>query len=169
MHVSCESKKWFQGQSLTYRIGFLAESWHVTSKGMFAGSCIGVICLVISLEFLRRIQRVRPIQRRFRLKHRHLHVEGQTPAGGLFSRGSSCVQPSTCSNLQLLTPSCCWPCTSIVSANVAVSDPSKKFRRLTPSDQATPSSSVYSSVHFLAHSSSAGINCSGRKDSSSKH
>ncbi|KAF2195179.1 Ctr-domain-containing protein [Zopfia rhizophila CBS 207.26] len=33
---------------------FLARSWHVTSKGMFAGSCIGVILLVISLEFLRR-------------------------------------------------------------------------------------------------------------------
>ncbi|KAJ5639582.1 uncharacterized protein N7484_007444 [Penicillium longicatenatum] len=34
---------------------FIAESWHITSKGMFAGSCIGVICLVICLEFLRRL------------------------------------------------------------------------------------------------------------------
>lgn len=34
---------------------FIAETWHVTSKGMFAGSCIGVICLVISLELLRRL------------------------------------------------------------------------------------------------------------------
>jgi copper transporter 1 len=33
---------------------FLARSWHITSRGMFAGSCIGVILLVISLEFLRR-------------------------------------------------------------------------------------------------------------------
>lgn len=33
---------------------FIAESWHITSKGMFAGSCIGVVLLVISLEFLRR-------------------------------------------------------------------------------------------------------------------
>ncbi|KAF1931682.1 high affinity copper transporter, partial [Didymella exigua CBS 183.55] len=33
---------------------FIARSWHVTSKGMFAGSCIGVILLVILLEFLRR-------------------------------------------------------------------------------------------------------------------
>ncbi|KAJ5662651.1 uncharacterized protein N7477_010267 [Penicillium maclennaniae] len=31
------------------------ESWHITSHGMFAGSCIGVICLVICLEFLRRL------------------------------------------------------------------------------------------------------------------
>ncbi|CAM1504394.1 Fc.00g019850.m01.CDS01 [Cosmosporella sp. VM-42] len=33
---------------------FISSSWHVTSKGMFAGSCIGVIFLVLSLEFLRR-------------------------------------------------------------------------------------------------------------------
>ncbi|RPD72707.1 Ctr-domain-containing protein [Lentinus tigrinus ALCF2SS1-7] len=36
---------------------FLARSWHVHSKGAFAGSCIGVIFLVISLELLRRLQR----------------------------------------------------------------------------------------------------------------
>ncbi|KAF5008520.1 hypothetical protein FDECE_5220 [Fusarium decemcellulare] len=33
---------------------FISESWHVTSKGTFAGSCIGVILLVMSLELLRR-------------------------------------------------------------------------------------------------------------------
>jgi copper transporter 1 len=33
---------------------FLSKSWHVTSSGMFAGSCIGVILLVMALEFLRR-------------------------------------------------------------------------------------------------------------------
>jgi copper transporter 1 len=33
---------------------FIAESWRITSNGMFAGSCIGVILLVILLEFLRR-------------------------------------------------------------------------------------------------------------------
>lgn len=33
---------------------FVSSSWHVTSKGMFAGSCIGVVLLVITLEFLRR-------------------------------------------------------------------------------------------------------------------
>ncbi|GFF48621.1 copper transport protein CTR3 [Aspergillus udagawae] len=36
---------------------FLSSQWHVTSRGMFAGSCIGVICLVICLEFLRRVGR----------------------------------------------------------------------------------------------------------------
>jgi copper transporter 1 len=33
---------------------FLAKSWHITSNGMFAGSCIGVILLVMVLELLRR-------------------------------------------------------------------------------------------------------------------
>lgn len=33
---------------------FVSSSWKNTSQGMFAGSCIGVLFLVISLEFLRR-------------------------------------------------------------------------------------------------------------------
>ncbi|KAI1632363.1 Ctr copper transporter [Biscogniauxia mediterranea] len=33
---------------------FLSSSWHVTSSGMFAGSCIGVVLLTMSLECLRR-------------------------------------------------------------------------------------------------------------------
>ncbi|KAL2758952.1 hypothetical protein ACRALDRAFT_1075306 [Sodiomyces alcalophilus JCM 7366] len=33
---------------------FIAQSWRITSAGMFAGSCIGVILLVMSLELLRR-------------------------------------------------------------------------------------------------------------------
>ncbi|THX39622.1 Ctr-domain-containing protein [Aureobasidium pullulans] len=34
---------------------FISESWHITSNGMFAGSCIGVILLVMVLELLRRL------------------------------------------------------------------------------------------------------------------
>ncbi|KAF2269139.1 Ctr-domain-containing protein [Lojkania enalia] len=33
---------------------FISRSWRITSKGMFAGSCIGIILLVMTLEFLRR-------------------------------------------------------------------------------------------------------------------
>lgn len=44
-------------ETLMYYLGFISKTWQVTSDGMFAGSCIGVICLVISLEFLRRLQR----------------------------------------------------------------------------------------------------------------
>lgn len=34
---------------------FISSSWHVTSRGMFAGSCIGVLLLVMLLELLRRV------------------------------------------------------------------------------------------------------------------
>jgi copper transporter 1 len=34
--------------------GFIARSWRIKSQGAFAGSCIGVILLVVILEFLRR-------------------------------------------------------------------------------------------------------------------
>lgn len=40
---------------LTWVPGFLSRSWRITSAGMFAGSCIGIICLVCSLELLRRL------------------------------------------------------------------------------------------------------------------
>lgn len=33
---------------------FIASTWKITSPGMMAGSCIGVILLTMSLEFLRR-------------------------------------------------------------------------------------------------------------------
>ena len=36
---------------------FISSTWHVRSSGAFAGSCIGVVLLVMSLEFLRRGQR----------------------------------------------------------------------------------------------------------------
>ena len=36
---------------------FISSAWHVRSRGAFAGSCIGVIFLVMCLEFLRRAQR----------------------------------------------------------------------------------------------------------------
>ncbi|KAJ5591029.1 hypothetical protein N7450_005001 [Penicillium hetheringtonii] len=36
---------------------FLSHSWQITSHGMFAGSCIGVFCLVLCLEALRRLGR----------------------------------------------------------------------------------------------------------------
>ncbi|RHZ71411.1 hypothetical protein CDV55_108493 [Aspergillus turcosus] len=53
---------------------FLSSQWHNTSRGMFAGSCIGVICLVICLEFLRRVGREYDafIVRRARLRNQYL-------------------------------------------------------------------------------------------------
>jgi copper transporter 1 len=34
---------------------FIASTWHIRTSGMFAGSCIGVILLTMSLEFMRRL------------------------------------------------------------------------------------------------------------------
>lgn len=36
---------------------FIARSWHVRSKGGFAGSCIGVVLLGMAVELVRRLQR----------------------------------------------------------------------------------------------------------------
>ncbi|KAH7308652.1 Ctr copper transporter [Stachybotrys elegans] len=33
---------------------FISDTWRIRSNGMFAGSCIGVVLLVLLLEFLRR-------------------------------------------------------------------------------------------------------------------
>jgi len=42
---------------LTIPVGFISPTWKITSKGMFAGSCIGVVLLVMTLEALRRASR----------------------------------------------------------------------------------------------------------------
>ncbi|KAL4986098.1 Ctr copper transporter family-domain-containing protein [Aspergillus falconensis] len=62
---------------------FLARSWHIRSRSMFAGSCIGVICLVIVLEFLRRIAREYDafIIHRAQMRAQYLAPSVQTQAG----------------------------------------------------------------------------------------
>jgi hypothetical protein len=55
---------------------FIASSWKITSRGMFAGSCIGVILLVISLEMLRRAVKEYD---RF-LINKHIKAQGTTKA-----------------------------------------------------------------------------------------
>ncbi|KAJ5933454.1 hypothetical protein N7454_005783 [Penicillium verhagenii] len=53
---------------------FLSKTWHIRSKGAFAGSCIGTILLVMVLEALRRAGREYEacILRRARLRHLYL-------------------------------------------------------------------------------------------------
>lgn len=36
---------------------FLTETWHIFTKGQFAGTCIAVFLMVVTLELLRRLQR----------------------------------------------------------------------------------------------------------------
>lgn len=33
---------------------FISSTWHIRSSGMFVGSCVGIVGLVMMLEFLRR-------------------------------------------------------------------------------------------------------------------
>ncbi|KAI8957605.1 Ctr-domain-containing protein [Daldinia sp. FL1419] len=42
----------------TIDVCFLSESWQIKSRGGFAGLCIGVVLLVVLLEFLRRTARI---------------------------------------------------------------------------------------------------------------
>lgn len=58
---------------------FIAETWHITSKGMFAGSCIGVILLVMALEFLRRSVKEWD---RYLIKQHLAKYEGSAAASG---------------------------------------------------------------------------------------
>ncbi|KAJ5094603.1 hypothetical protein N7456_010464 [Penicillium angulare] len=53
---------------------FISRSWHITSRGMFAGSCIGALLLVIALEALRRLGREYDafILRRARIRYLYL-------------------------------------------------------------------------------------------------
>lgn len=62
----CEQKK--KKNKSTDKTGFISTSWQIKSHGMFAGSCIGVILLVMSLEALRRLSKEydRYILRRFK-------------------------------------------------------------------------------------------------------
>ncbi|KAJ9150386.1 hypothetical protein NKR23_g3854 [Pleurostoma richardsiae] len=54
---------------------FISSQWQITSAGMFAGSCIGVILLVMSLELLRR--GVKEYDRFIIRKHQEVHSTHQ--------------------------------------------------------------------------------------------
>ncbi|TPX14738.1 uncharacterized protein E0L32_005133 [Thyridium curvatum] len=66
---------------------FISESWHVTSRGMFAGSCVGVILLVMTLEALRRS--VKEFDRYLIRKHAAAAAAAAAPAAA-----SQDVEPS---------------------------------------------------------------------------
>ncbi|KAI1418402.1 Ctr copper transporter family-domain-containing protein [Hypoxylon sp. FL1857] len=63
---------------------FLSSSWHNTTTGMFAGSCIGVILLTMSLELLRRT--IKEYDRYLIRKHT-LNATSAPPAGAAAKNG----------------------------------------------------------------------------------
>ncbi|KAI0383636.1 Ctr copper transporter family-domain-containing protein [Hypomontagnella monticulosa] len=54
MHMGNECKISMLWNWNTIDTCFISEQWHITSRGMFAGSCIAVILLAMLLELLRR-------------------------------------------------------------------------------------------------------------------
>ncbi|ORY57757.1 Ctr copper transporter [Pseudomassariella vexata] len=77
---------------------FLSQSWKINSHGAFAALCLGVITLVILLEFLRRIAKFydKHLVRKHRLQAGALAIAGGPPnnpnaaesGGGSQDRGS---------------------------------------------------------------------------------
>ncbi|KAF3917014.1 hypothetical protein ABW21_db0204226 [Orbilia brochopaga] len=65
---------------------FLSKSWHITSAGMFAGSCIGIVFLVVAVEGLRRLAReldrhiVRDWHARAALAASHTNIHVKNPS-----------------------------------------------------------------------------------------
>jgi copper transporter 1 len=63
---------------------FLSSSWHITSHGAFAATCIGVVLMVVLLEVLRRVGKEydEHIQREFAARVALLANAGAGPAAG---------------------------------------------------------------------------------------
>ncbi|KAK6363596.1 Copper Transporter integral membrane protein that functions in high affinity copper transport [Orbilia blumenaviensis] len=70
---------------------FISKTWRVSSEGIFALSCIGVILLVISLEFVRRMQREYD---RHIIRHATAAATTQTAGAGKLAEEGSHVSAS---------------------------------------------------------------------------
>lgn len=88
MYVSLSPRNASNSRGLTLLQGFLSKSWHVKSRGMFAGSCIGVVLLVFCLEFLRRMGREYDafILRRARMRQTYLSGSSSGIPGSLLPK-----------------------------------------------------------------------------------
>ena len=70
---------------------FLAQSWHVANGGMFAATCIGVILLVLLVEFTKRLSRnydeflLRQFSRQATRTRANLAFESKDSIGALLS------------------------------------------------------------------------------------
>ncbi|KKA30583.1 hypothetical protein TD95_001097 [Thielaviopsis punctulata] len=70
---------------------FISSSWQIRSNGMFAGSCIGVILLVMFLEFLRRASK--EFDRWLLAQHIAAHAVSSSAATNK-SGAAACVVPA---------------------------------------------------------------------------
>lgn len=88
---------------------FLARSWHVRSSGAFAGSCIGVVLLVISLELLRRAQR--EFDRYLRRPDPQLSSDSEAGGGSNSSESGTAKSSSKIKVAGFGSPSSAWSTT----------------------------------------------------------
>lgn len=69
---------------------FIAQSWQITSRGVFAGSCIGVVLLVVTLELLRRAGKEYD---RYLVRQHRAHYPLYNKVGGLSLGGQDVTTP----------------------------------------------------------------------------
>ncbi|KAL1840815.1 hypothetical protein VTJ49DRAFT_7714 [Mycothermus thermophilus] len=105
---------------------FLSRSWHITSHGAFAATCIGVVLLVVFLEVLRRIGREydEHIQRQFAA--RVALITSGTPVEPAASSSSSSSAPADGADPN--PASCCTPAVPAPQAAEALTPQTVTFR-----------------------------------------
>jgi copper transporter 1 len=88
-------------QTHTKTPGFISSSWHITSNGMFAGSCIGVLLLVVALEALRRASREYDA---YIARSHQRKITSSQPSTAAASRLEEANDPTKVSSTQSSTP-----------------------------------------------------------------
>ncbi|KHN97976.1 Ctr copper transporter [Metarhizium album ARSEF 1941] len=84
---------------------FLSPNWRVTTRGMFAATCIGVILLVMLVEFFRRLGREYDafLLRQFRRELAGRYVGGSSAAARVVVLRATLLQQLTRAVLHALT------------------------------------------------------------------
>jgi copper transporter 1 len=86
---------------------FIARSWHVRTAGAFAGSCIGVLLLVILLEALRRAGK--EYDQFITWKHIQAHSASPAVASSAAQSSKGPVNDSASGSVDGLAPAACAP------------------------------------------------------------
>ncbi|KAG8407074.1 Copper transport protein CTR3 [Metarhizium acridum] len=84
---------------------FLSPNWHITTQGMFAATCIGVILLVMLVEFFRRLGKEYDafLMRQFQRESARRYVDGTSFGPQVITFRATFLQQLTRSVLHALT------------------------------------------------------------------
>lgn len=122
-------------------VGFLSSSWHIRSRGMFAGSCIGTILLVLCLEFLRRMGREYDAFILRRAHQRQMYLPGSTS----MAPTNQARKMGTTSNRN--NPNCPCDCPQNDDPNLTSPGMESSYAKLAGSNEVTPV--VAEGVHLV--------------------